>query len=75
METEKLRHAQGHIIVERTDDESLVFMNPGMMLVSKQQYFERGCCICRNPILQKMFMRLVRAEKADNGVDKIVSGW
>lgn len=60
--------------MERTD-ESLVFMNPGMMLVSKQQYFEGGRSICRNPILQKMFMRLGRAEKAGSGVDKIVSGW
>lgn len=31
--------------------------------------------ICRNPILQRMFMRLGRAEKAGSGVDKIVSGW
>lgn len=30
---------------------------------------------CRNPILQKMFMRLGRAEKAGSGVDKIMSGW
>ena len=67
-------NAQGHIIVERTD-ESLVFMNPGMMLVSQQQYFEGGRSICRNPILQKMFMRLGRAEKAGSGVDKIVNGW
>lgn len=34
-----------------------------------------GTSICRNPILQKMFMRLGRAEKAGSGVDKIVSGW
>ena len=67
-------NAQGHIIVERTD-ESLIFMNPGMMLVSRQQYFEGGRSICRNPILQKMFMRLGRAEKAGSGVDKIVNGW
>lgn len=67
-------NAQGHIIVERTDD-SLVFMNQGIMLVSRQQYFEGGRSICRNPILQKMFMMLGRAEKAGSGVDKIVSGW
>ena len=67
-------NAQGHIIVERTD-KSLVFMNQGMMLVSKKQYFEGGRSICRNPILQKMFMMLGRAEKAGSGVDKIVSGW
>ena len=60
--------------MERTDDR-LVFMNQGMMLVSRQQYFEGGRSICRNPILQKMFMMLGRAEKAGSGVDKIVSGW
>ena len=53
----------------------MIFRNPGMMLVSKQQYFEGGRSICRNPTLQKMFMRLGRAEKAGSGVDKIVSGW
>ena len=58
-------NAMGHIIVERTE-EALIFRNPGMMLVSRQQYFEGGRSICRNPILQRMFMRLV---------DKIVSGW
>ena len=67
-------NAMGHIIVERTE-EALIFRNPGMMLVSKQQYFEGGRSICRNPILQRMFMRLGRAEKAGSGVDKIVSGW
>ena len=67
-------NAQGHIIVERTDD-SLIFMNQGMMLVSRQQYFEGGRSICRNPTLQKMFMLLGRAEKAGSGVDKIVNGW
>lgn len=46
-----------------------------MMLVSQQQYFKGGRSICRNPILQKMFMRLGHAEKAGSGVDKIVSGW
>ena len=40
------------------------------MLVSRQQYFEGGRSICRNPILQKMFMMLGRAEKAGSGVDK-----
>ena len=67
-------NAQGHIIVECTD-KNLVFMNQGMMLVSQKQYFEGGRSICRNPILQKMFMMLGRAEKAGSGVDKIVSGW
>ncbi len=67
-------NAVGNIVVVRTDG-AIVFKNPGMMLVSKQQYFEGGHSVCRNPILQKMFMRLGRAEKAGSGVDKIVNGW
>ena len=67
-------NAMGNIVVERTDD-ALIFRNQGTMLVSRQQYFEGGRSICRNPILQKMFMRLGRAEKAGSGVDKIVGGW
>ncbi len=67
-------NAMGNVVIERTD-ESLIFKNPGIMLVSKQQYFEGGYSICRNPTLQKMFMRLGRAEKAGSGVDKILGGW
>lgn len=67
-------NATGNIIVER-NDAALIFKNPGMMMISKQQYFKGGTSICRNPILQKMFMRLGRAEKAGSGVDKIVKGW
>ena len=67
-------NAMGNIVVEHTDDK-FVFRNPGMMLVSKQQYFKGGRSICRNPILQNIFMRLGGAEKAGSGVDKIVVGW
>ena len=67
-------NAMGNIVVTR-DESSLTFSNPGMMLVSKRQYFQGGRSICRNPTLQKMFMMLGRAEKAGSGVDKILSGW
>ncbi len=66
--------AMGNVVVERTDD-ALIFSNPGVLLVSKQQYFMGGRSICRNPTLQKMFMLLGRAEKVGSGVDKILSGW
>ncbi|MDE6337765.1 MAG: AAA family ATPase, partial [Muribaculaceae bacterium] len=66
--------ALGNIVIEQTDDK-LIFRNPGMMLVSKQQYFKGGRSICRNPILQNLFMRLAGAERAGSGVDKIVGGW
>ncbi len=67
-------NAMGNIVITR-DESKIVFSNPGMMLVSKQQYFQGGRSICRNPTLQKMFMMLGRAEKAGSGVDKILSGW
>lgn len=67
-------NATGNIVVRRTENE-LTFSNPGMMLVSKQQYFKGGRSICRNPNLQKMFMLLGKAEKAGSGVDKILAGW
>lgn len=64
----------GNIVVTR-DESSLTFANPGMMLMSKEQYFHGDRSICRNPTLQKMFMLLGRAEKAGSGVDKILTGW
>ena len=67
-------NAMGNIVVTR-DESSLTFANPGMMLMSKEQYFHGGRSICRNPTLQKMFMLLGRAEKAGSGVDKILTGW
>lgn len=67
-------NATGNIVVRRTETE-FTFSNPGMMLVSKQQYFKGGRSICRNPTLQKMFMLLGKAEKAGSGVDKILAGW
>ena len=67
-------NATGNIVIRRTENE-LTFSNPGMMLVSKQQYFKGGRSICRNPNLQKMFMLLGKAEKAGSGVDKILAGW
>ncbi len=52
-----------------------IFSNPGTMLVSKEQFFEGGESICRNPTLQKMFMMLGPAEKAGSGGAKIMEGW
>lgn len=51
------------------------FSNPGIMLVSQEQFFEGGESICRNPTLQKMFMMLGPAEKAGSGGAKIMEGW
>lgn len=62
------------IVITRSKSE-IVFSNPGNMLVSKQQFYEGGDSVCRNPSLQKMFMMFGKAEKAGSGADKIISGW
>lgn len=53
----------------------IVFSNPGIMLVSKEQYFSGGESICRNPALQTMFSMIGAVEKAGSGADTIVKGW
>ena len=49
--------------------------NPGTMLVSLEEYFEGGHSVCRNPLLQKMFIFLGIGEKGGSGADVIVKGW
>ena len=43
-----------NIVIERYPDK-LVFVNPGTMLISVEQFFAGGTSICRNFGLQKMF--------------------
>jgi predicted HTH transcriptional regulator len=52
-----------------------VFVNPGSLLVSLNQYFKGGESVCRNKSLQKMFMLIGSAEKAGSGASKIWKGW
>lgn len=53
----------------------IVFSNPYVMLISKQQFYQGGESVCRNTSLQQMFMMIGSAEKAGSGVDKILKGW
>lgn len=53
----------------------IVFSNPGILLISRSQYYEGGESVCRNPSLQKMFMRIGAAERAGSGTGKIFLGW
>ena len=53
----------------------IVFSNPGTLLISQSQYYEGGESVCRNPSLQKMFMRIGAAERAGSGTGKIFLGW
>lgn len=53
----------------------IVFSNPGVLLISREQFFDGGESVCRNASLQQMFMLMGAAEKAGSGVAKILKGW
>lgn len=55
----------------------LVFMNPGSLLVDREQIFsdQPPPSICRNKGIQKMFQALGVVDRAASGIDKIVKGW
>lgn len=45
------------------------------MLVPAEKFFEGGRSICRNRILQKMFIVFGRRERLGSGADIIRQGW
>lgn len=49
--------------------------NPGTMLISMEEYYEGGHSVCRNPVIQKMFVFLGIGEKGGTGADVIAKGW
>jgi predicted HTH transcriptional regulator len=49
--------------------------NPGRMLVSIEDFYAGSHSMCRNPLIQKMFMLLGYGERAGSGADIIVKGW
>lgn len=65
---------KGNITVDRYFDH-IVMSNPGTMLVSMDEYLEGGHSVCRNPVLQKMFIFLGIGEKGGSGADVIAKGW
>lgn len=64
----------GNITVDRFFDK-IVLSNPGTMLVSKEEYEEGGHSVCRNPLIQKMFVFIGVGEKGGSGADVIAKGW
>ena len=62
------------VVIERYPDR-LYFSNPGTMLVPVEEFFEGGHSICRNRILQKMFIVFGRGERLGSGADIIRQGW
>lgn len=53
----------------------IILSNPGVLLISRWQYYKGGESVCRNLSLQKMFTMFGKAEKAGSGVGKILQGW
>lgn len=83
---EALREAMANLCVhaDYTEEASLsvvrypdkiVLSNPGVLLISREQFYRGGESVCRNTSLQQMFMLMGQAEKAGSGVDKILRGW
>ena len=64
----------GNITIDRYLDR-IVMSNPGTMLISMEEYEEGGHSVCRNPILQKMFVFLGVGERGGSGADIIAKGW
>lgn len=65
---------RGNNVIDRYFDR-IVLSNPGTMLVSMEEYYEGGHSVCRNPIIQKMFVFLGIGEKGGTGADVIAKGW
>lgn len=65
---------RGNIVIDRYFDR-IVISNPGTMLVSLEEFYEGGHSICRNPIVQKMFVFIGIGEKGGTGADVIAKGW
>lgn len=64
----------GNVVVDSWSDK-IVMSNPGSMLVSVNEFYEGQHSVCRNPLLQKMFVFIGVGEKAGSGADVIVKGW
>ena len=65
---------QGNILVVGRRNE-ITMRNPGCMLISVADFYAGSRSICRNPLLQKLFMFLGNGEKAGSGADIIKKGW
>ena len=65
---------RGNVVVDRFFDH-IVLSNPGTMLISMEEYYEGGHSVCRNPVIQKMFVFLGIGEKGGTGADVIAKGW
>jgi len=66
--------AEGGIVIERFPDRFQI-ENPGILLVSLEQYHRGGTSECRNKSLQTMFHLIGGGDHAGSGVARIKEGW
>ena len=63
------RHnSMGNVVVDGWINR-IVISNPGSMLVSIDEFYEGQHSVCRNPLIQKMFVLIGVGEKAGSGAD------
>lgn len=69
------RHnSMGNVVIDAWMNR-IVISNPGSMLVSIDEFYEGQHSVCRNPLIQKMFVLIGVGEKAGSGADVITKGW
>ena len=66
--------APGGIVIERYR-ERYRMENPGTLLVSEEQLRRGGVSLCRNRLLQRMFMLIGGGDQAGSGYRRIRDGW
>jgi ATP-dependent DNA helicase RecG len=64
----------GGIVFERYR-ERMVMENPGALLVSPEQLMRGGVSLCRNKLLQRLFMLVGVCDQAGAGLKRIREGW
>ncbi len=66
--------AKTHICIEK-QREKYLFTNPGSLLISREQYYQGGLSVGRNPNILTMFSIIGLSERAGSGVSAILQGW
>ena len=68
-------HESSNTIVVLRAPEGLVFENPGLPRLPREQMLQGGVSDCRNKTLQKIFLRVGLGEQAGSGYSRILRAW
>ncbi|WP_071057830.1 Fic family protein [Pelistega sp. MC2] len=61
------------VLIEKFSD-SFRFRNPGILRITRDEFFAGGVHDCRNALLHQMFLLIGLGERAGSGVPKILKG-